>query len=583
MTAARPVLDQAFLERHGWRSAARARLAGDASFRHYDRLVRDGDPAVLMDAPPPREDVRPFVAIARWLGGHGFSAPRILAADLDSGFLLLEDLGDDRYSRVIPRQPELETELYRAAVDVLVALHAMPAPRDLPCENERYAVPAYDEALYLRELYLFTDWYLPAVAGPVSRAEREEFAGLWAAALAPLQAADPVLVLRDYHADNLMWLPQRQGIARVGLLDFQDGVAGHAAYDLVSLLEDARRDVPEDLAEQMIGHYLDRRPHLDAQDFRRAYALLGAQRNLKIIGIFTRLWARDGKAAYLELLPRVWGLLERDLRHPALRSIKAWIDARVPSPLRRVAPRVADIPRLPKRAMVLGAGLGLRMRPLTDRLPKPLVEVGGEAMLDRILDQLAAAGVDQTVVNLHHLSEVMRRHLAGRADRLPAIAVSDESARLMDSGGGVKRAIDHFKDAPFFVLNGDMIWRDGGVPALLRLAMAYDARQMDALLLVTPRADAVGYDGAGDFDIDGNQRLTRRSGPSAPLVFTGIQILSPDLFADMPDEPFSLNRIYDRAAAAGRLYGLVHDGLWLHVGTMDSIALAEARLAHGGP
>lgn len=588
MTVARSILDRDFLTRAGWAAAARRRIAGDASFRHYDRLDGDAGSAILMDAPPPKEDVRPFVAIARHLSALGFAAPQILAADVENGFLLLEDLGDDRFSRVIPRAPDCERALYEAAVDVLVALHRTPAPAELPLGPDEsyaqvYALPRYDEALYFREAHLFTDWYLPALRGVATPlADREVYDALWREALALLDCPREVLVLRDYHADNLMWLPGRDGVARVGLLDFQDGVAGHPAYDLVSLLEDARRDVPPALADAMIDRYLAA-TGLDAAAFRRDYAILGAQRNAKIIGIFTRLYARDGKPAYLDLIPRVWGLLERDLAHPALAPLKAWFDAHVPAALRRTAPRPESIHRLPKQALVLAAGLGLRMRPVTDHTPKPLIEVGGRAMLDRLLDQLADSGVDQAAVNIHHLPGRMRDYLATRAGRLPAIVISDETDRLMDSGGGVKKMLAHVGDGPVYVLNGDMLWRDAGAPALVRMGLGFDPARMDALLLLTPRDQATGYDGPGDFYLGGDGRLERRgSRERAPYVFTGIQILAPHLFAAAPaDEPFSLNRIYDAALAAGRLHGLVHDGDWMHVGTPDAIDVASRKLAAG--
>ncbi len=577
----RAALEEAFLAAHGWGQATRAMLAGDASFRKYKRLADGARRAVLMDAAPPREDVRPFVAITRALTDAGFSAPRLLAADLDHGFLLLEDLGDDRYGRVAAADPALETPLYEAAVDALVALHRLSLSPRLSVEpGLSYALPAYDEELYLREAFLFTDWYLPTLlGGPLSASERRAFADLWRAALAPLFAADPVLTLRDYHADNLMWLPARAGVARVGLLDYQDAVIGHRAYDLVSLLEDARRDVSPQLAEAMMKRYLAA-SGVEEAAFRRAYAVLGAQRNAKIIGIFTRLYARDGKAIYLDLIPRVWGLLERDLAHPSLRALQKWIDDKAPPAVRRAAPKADDIRRLPKRAMVLAAGLGLRMRPLTEHCPKPLIEVAGETMLDRALDHLAAAGVDDAVVNVHHLADMTRRHLARRRDRLPEIVICDETAQLLDSGGGVANALPYLGAPPFFVLNGDMVWRDGGASALVRLSSAFDPARMDALLLVMPTADAIGYEGAGDFFLESDGRLTRRGGQkTAPYVFTGIQILHPRLFDDCRIEPFSLNRIYDRALANGRLYGLVHDGVWAHVGTPDAIAAAAAAIA----
>lgn len=327
----RLVLSQQFLRRAGWGDAARAKLAGDASFRKYERLNRNGQPAVLMDAPPPQEDVRPFLRIARHLLALGYSAPRVLAEDIEHGFLLLEDLGDDLFARLL-RQDANETALYEAAIDFLLALHQHPAPADLA---------PYDDGRLIAETELFLDWYLPALTGrETSQSQRQAFRFLWGI-LAPEVGMDSapdkrILVLRDFHAENLLWLPERDGVARLGLLDFQDAVAGHPAYDLVSLLEDARRDVSPNLAEAMLQRYIAG-SGVDELTFRRAYAILGAQRNIRILGIFTRLWKRDGKPQYQAFMPRMWRLVERDLSHPALTDLRGWLDA-VVSQEQRYAP-----------------------------------------------------------------------------------------------------------------------------------------------------------------------------------------------------------------------------------------------------
>ncbi|MEK9968053.1 MAG: phosphotransferase [Ferrovibrio sp.] len=325
----RAALAQDFLQRAGWGKAVRSKLAGDASFRKYERLDRSGEPAVLMDAAPPQEDVRPFLRIARHLASLGYSAPRVLAEDTGHGFLLLEDLGDDLFARLVQQGTD-ETQLYEATIDFLLDLHRHPAPADLA---------PYDEPRLIDEAELFVDWYLPALTGRETPANiRQAFRFLWGM-LAPQVGMEShperrILVLRDFHAENLIWLPQRSGAARLGLLDFQDAVAGHPAYDLVSLLEDARRDVSPDLAEQMLRRYIAGSGANDAE-FRRAYAILGAQRNIRIIGIFTRLWKRDGKPQYQAFMPRMWGLVERDLAHPALTDLRGWLDAMVPHDLRR--------------------------------------------------------------------------------------------------------------------------------------------------------------------------------------------------------------------------------------------------------
>ena len=234
----------------------------------------------------------------------------------------------------------------------------------------------------------------------------------------------------------------------------------------------------------------------------------------------------------------------------------------------------------PHAAMVLGAGLGTRMRPLTDSRPKPLIPVQGRAMLDRILDRLEAVGVGEAVINLHHLGEMIEAHLSDRAR--PRIAYSRE-ATLLETGGGVRRALPLLGPAPFYAINGDVCWLDGCRPALARLADAWDDATMDALLLLHPTAFAIGYAGPGDFILSAEGCARRRGEREiAPFVFAGVQVLHPRLFADAPEGAFSLNVLYDRAAENGRLWGLRHDGEWLHIGTPAQLREAEAALHNSG-
>lgn len=234
----------------------------------------------------------------------------------------------------------------------------------------------------------------------------------------------------------------------------------------------------------------------------------------------------------------------------------------------------------PRRAMVLAAGRGLRLRPLTNATPKPLVRVAGKPLIDYALDLLVSAGVRDVVVNAHHLAAQIDAHIAGYAKNhtAPAFHVSHE-AELLETGGGVLKALPRLGTEPFFVLNSDVILRDGATPALARLADAFNDGVMDALLLLQPVERAQGYDGQGDYLIEADGRLVSKGQrASAPFVFTGTQILSPRLFAGAPSGAFSLKRLYDRAEAAGRLFGIVHDGAWLHVGTPSALADAERTL-----
>lgn len=314
-----PATAPAFLTRNGWGGARIAPLAGDASFRRYFRVHRDDETAVLMDAPPEKEDSRPFLAIGKQLHDMGFSAPQPLAVDLEQGLILLEDFGDDRVGPVLARDPARETPVYETAVDILAALHAHPAGD----------VPPYTEPELLREARLFPDWYLPAVGVAEAGGYDAAWAPLWPAVL----AGPPVLTLRDYHADNLMII-DRPGLRGLGLLDYQDALAGHPAYDLVSLLQDVRRVVSPALEDAMLARYLGARPDVDSVAFRTAYDILGAQRNIKILGVFTRLYVRDGKARYPAFHPRLWELVTRNLQRPALAPVAEWFAANVPATAR---------------------------------------------------------------------------------------------------------------------------------------------------------------------------------------------------------------------------------------------------------
>jgi len=317
-----------FLAEAGWDNAERRLLAADASFRSYDRLSRSGETAVLMNAPPPQENVQVFRHIADLLLDIELSAPRPLAVDQEAGFLLLEDFGDRTFTRALAEGAD-EGDLYRLAVDTLIALHGRWYNSDMT------GLPPYDEQRLLDEAALLVDWYLPAVTGRETPAVlRESYLEAWRAAVPVMLGVPQSLVLRDYHVDNLMILEGREGVARCGLLDFQDAVIGPVSYDLVSLLEDARRDVAPELAAEMLARYRDAFRHVDQWAFAASYAALGAQRNAKIIGIFTRLCRRDGKAHYLKHIPRVWRLLEGDLQHPALAGLAAWFAREMPPELR---------------------------------------------------------------------------------------------------------------------------------------------------------------------------------------------------------------------------------------------------------
>ncbi|MDP1907181.1 MAG: phosphotransferase [Hyphomicrobium sp.] len=342
------------LDASGFGSALRTHLEGDASSRSYERLYLTAGTAVLMKHPPrtgePKlrhgrtysetahlaQNVRPFVAMARGLRDRGLSAPELYAADLEGGILLLEDFGSERFVTEDPPAP-IE-ERYAAAIDVLIALHTMNLPEKLPVAPRiEHKLPHYDLDSFLIEIGLLFDWYLPYRGAKIpDAASREQLLTDWRLMLAHTLAEQKTWVLRDFHSPNLMWLPQRSGIQAVGLLDFQDAVMGPAAYDVASLLMDARVDIPDSLELRLLSRYaVGRRlrdPNFDPANFAARYVLMGAQRATKILGIFARLDRRDRKPYYIRHLPRVWTYLQRCFAHPSLEKLAAWYSANVPPP-----------------------------------------------------------------------------------------------------------------------------------------------------------------------------------------------------------------------------------------------------------
>lgn len=338
------------LRREGWDDAERRFLQGDASTRAYERLQKpNGQRAILMisparpDGPPIRfgksysaiahlaENVLPFVALSQGLRRLGLSAPEVYGMDLDAGFLLIEDLGG---AGVVDENGPI-AERYLEAAGALAYLHAQRVPEVIALEGGGdYAIPPYDLDALLIEVELLVDWYLPRLKAPISSGARAIFLNLWRAALIDVASAAPTWTLRDYHSPNLLWLAAREGLARIGILDFQDCVLGHPAYDMASLGQDARVDVPGDLELKLLAYYAKLRreadPAFDMADFAKAYAILAAQRATKILGIFARLDQRDGKPQYLAHLPRVEAYLSNSLRHPALADVRAWYAANIP-------------------------------------------------------------------------------------------------------------------------------------------------------------------------------------------------------------------------------------------------------------
>ncbi|MBV8927096.1 MAG: tRNA (adenosine(37)-N6)-threonylcarbamoyltransferase complex ATPase subunit type 1 TsaE [Bradyrhizobium sp.] len=343
-----------FLAEAGFLDARRKRMPGDASTRSYARLMQGDGAFILMNSPKKpdgpaiydgksysaavhlAEDVKAFVAIDNGLRGRGFSAPEIHHGDLESGFLITEDFGSDPVIEGDPPLPILER--YEAATDMLAALHREAMPETLPLvAPAEYRIPVFDIEAWLVEIGLMVEWYLPDRGAPLDEQLRTEFVAMWRDLLEKPAAAPKTWVIRDFHSPNLIWLGDRAGISRVGVIDFQDAVLGPAAYDVVSLLQDARIDVPELTELTLFSRYVRARreadSNFDAADFAATYAIMSAQRNTRLLGTFARLNRRDGKPQYLKHQPRIWTYLNRSLAHPALALLRDWYAANVPAPL----------------------------------------------------------------------------------------------------------------------------------------------------------------------------------------------------------------------------------------------------------
>ncbi|MCP1612099.1 aminoglycoside/choline kinase family phosphotransferase [Azospirillum lipoferum] len=326
VSSAREAEIAAFLAANGLSDAAREPLAGDASARRYERLRKaDGGTLILVDTPAPAEDLVPFIAIGAELSAIGLSVPGVIASDVKRGLAIQDDFGNETFTRLLAAGADPQP-LYEMATDALITIH-----RGWPeGAAQRLALPVYDPNLFIAQTRLFIDAYVPVVLGqPLSEKDRSDFDTAWRTVLEPVCAGAPSLLLRDYHVDNLLRLP-RPGVKAAGLIDFQGAGWGPRAYDLVSLLEDARRDVAPDLADAMVARYLAAFPETDAAAFRRAMAVLGAVRHARIVAIFVRLALSQGRRSYLVHLPRVWRLLEAQLAKPALAPVAGWFDRHLP-------------------------------------------------------------------------------------------------------------------------------------------------------------------------------------------------------------------------------------------------------------
>ena len=419
-----------FLRQNGWHEATRTPLAADASSRRYERVTQKNKSIIVMEDSQPK-NLRAFVTVARALQKTGLSAPRIEALDEKNGFALLEDLGDITLRVALQKD---EAMLYRRVVDGLIHLHRY-------WQKNVWRVPSYDMTDYEQEHQLILDWHLQSWGMGRSKTMRREFFAIMRDLLTPIVQFKPrVPVLRDVHIDNLMWLPHREGMAAIGWLDFQDAAMGHPAFDVVSLLDDVRRSVPDEIKKECMEHYATEM-NWDENCVHHGETL-SLQRLLKIAGIFVRLERRDGKTQYRQYLNQTWRDINRYLTKDHHKPLRQWFAHYVPE-YARAAPPTLCVPVLPQ-GMILAAGKGMRLRPVTRWIPKPLVSLRirePRSVLACLVAQCKRLGVTRIMVNTRHCANVMHRHT-----RNWQVTLSDESRHKHDlqSGGGVVAALDFF-------------------------------------------------------------------------------------------------------------------------------------------
>ncbi len=513
-------------------------LAGDASPRKYYRITTPDQTYVLMDSPLLDSNIH-FAAIADTLQTSGFSAPKVLHRT--DTLMLLEDLGDRTFTYMLKHHPDQRDALYHLATQTTLALGSN-------ITSQPSCIPTYTLEKFLEGVTTFLDWYTPQ-ATPTAR---QSFLELWTGLYHEFQTLPQGIMLRDFHVDNLVYLKDRDGVQACGLLDFQDACWGPAVYDFVSLIDDVRLDLPDELIDQCWAQYLEAVPSLNKSLAQK----LSVSRLVRILGVFVRLAKRDGKPHYLAHIPRIWKIMGRKFRNPDLADIKEWFDLHFTSPL--------EGEKRPSQAMILAAGIGKRLQPLTLTTPKPLIELHGKPLIQHALDRLKS--IPKIVANTHYLADQIHTYLADKD-----VIISHEDS-LLETGGGVLNALPHFTNDPILCLNSDIWWQEDHGNILDDLTAAWDDTTMDVLLILVPKENTLNFSGPGDFMWDDKtQTPTFRESDSAPYVYTGIQMLHPRVFIGEKPRCFSLVDIYKKTAKQHRLKAIVMNGKWSDVGTPQAL------------
>ena len=562
----------AFLAHAGWKNARIDALPGDASTRRYYRVKQNGHGAMLMDQPqnseapasPPTAtpeerqalgynatarlagaDCERFIATANFLRSRGLAAPRIYADDTEQGFVLLEDFGDDLYADVLGKGVK-EDDLYRAAIDAIAQLHADPAPPRLSTSAALYD---YDLTACLAETDLMTEWFMPLALGrPATQDEVTEHRGLWRDALGTIRSPEPVFVHRDYHAQNLFWLPQREGAARVGMIDFQDALAGNRSYDVISLLEDARRDVSPELAAAMKAHYLtamkEQGRALDGKSWTAEAAITAAQRNARLQEYF-RVWQAVMASRGISRTCRACGAILKAIS--GIRRSQICKTGMILSfHAKHARGRDTKERSFEQSETRDDSGRGAwHAHASADQQCAEAIGQGARKGVDRSCDRPACVCGRR---NDHRQCPSSCRASEVASCRAPRCGdlISDETDAILGSGGGIFKVLPMFEGECFFVHNANSIWVEGYGQALERMIGRWNSQEMDALLLAASLVTAIGYEGPGDFLMDAEGRLSRvPEGRLSPFAFPGVQILHPRFFDGAKPGAFSINPLWD--------------------------------------
>ncbi len=545
------------LQRTDWQSC---RLAADASSRIYYRITTGDKNYILLDDATGTNKCDLFVRLSALLRESGVYAPEVLAADLQNHFLLLEDFGDGTFTRLLTT--ENERELYLKGTEALLAVSRV------RCRPEGIGV-LNEERIAADILFLLDDYYPLAAGKEISPAYRQKFVQLVQKLLPMAFRVPSGLVLWDYHVDNLMLLPD----GNCGVLDFQDALWGPLTYDVMSLVEDARREVSPQVAAEMTELFFQGLKNVSREDFTASYKFMAMFRHMRVLGRFAALYVKNGKDRYLQFIPHVWKMLEQTLLYPGLAEMRQLIDDIFPPELRCEPQR-----RKVNQAFLLAAGRGVRMENLTDNCPKPLVKVGGKALIDYNFDKLAKINLRRVTVNVCYLAEQIKTHLAGIKGFNLQIS---EEAEALETGGGIKKAMPLLDGGPLLVLNSDTFWlEETGKSNLERLVEAWDDNKYDIVLLLQPLDKIIGDGGIGNYKVtDGRlRRNVDKAAEGYPYLFTGASILHPRIFAGIEAEKFSLRDLFDRAESCGRLGWVEGQGLLFHVGTPKAVDSAENYL-----